>query len=71
MKIISVKKRNWLARLFSVKHWKVVVEDRNGKQIAVHAWAGVHEPRADNLLHYVKRAFEDGEDMEDIVGREF
>lgn len=58
VKILDVRKINWLKRLFTVKHWDV--EFSVGRKIyRKRLWAGAYEPSASSLLSSVRWALED------------
>ena len=55
--IVDVRRRNLLARIFSIKEWQVIVQDEEGYLYRVNAWAGVYTskgPSWDNLLWSVE-----------------
>lgn len=50
MKILSIKKRNPVVTAFTIEHYKVVVEDDDGKVHKLNCWAGRNNPEAENIL---------------------
>ena len=53
IKILSIKKRNWLARSLYVKHWTVAFE-YDGKTYKDHFWAGVDNPDVRYLTNDIR-----------------
>jgi len=72
VKILEVKRRNWLARLLSVRHWKVKVEI-GGKVYSYNCWAGTNETSTVSLLfdleQKIKKDFSIGEDLSKLKGK--
>ena len=53
IKIISMKRRSWLARWWSIDHYSVVVH-HDDHQRKFNAWASVDRPNLENLSYDVK-----------------
>ena len=53
--ILSVKKRNILARLFSSDTWQIRVRLENGQEMTLNCWAGLGKPRESWLIDDLKK----------------
>ncbi len=74
IKILSIKKRNILARWFSINHWRVEVlyKDKNYK---FNVYAGTDNPSAFSLCRSIVGYFESKEksgekDIYKLIGKE-
>ena len=56
--IIDVKRRNILARIVSISHYKVTVKLGTGKILKLNGWAGVFSNTPDNLIGDIEQSLE-------------
>ena len=51
--VVSVGRRNWLARFFSIYHWTIIVKDEGGNHYELKVWDG--DRKGDEMVEYLKR----------------
>lgn len=52
--IISIKRRNWFQRMWSISHWNVKVRYM-GNIYYLTCWGGVEKPNPESLLFDIQR----------------
>lgn len=71
-RIIGIKRRNRIARFFSIAQWLVTVQLDNGAIHTVTAWAGLNKPRLDYLVDSVQAKVRKLQTpMQSLVGQVF
>lgn len=53
MKILDIKKRNWIVRIFTINYWRVTIEMENGHIKHFNCWADTNSPNIDSLLWHL------------------
>lgn len=48
IKVLRIKKRNWLVRMFSINYYRVKFEFK-GSTIEINAWANIHNEDKDKI----------------------
>lgn len=73
MKIIKIKRRHPLIRMFTINHWEVTVE-YEGEVKKYNVWANTGMPKADSLLWDLASKIKESDDMpqdfQDLIGKE-
>lgn len=53
--ILSIKRRNILARSVSIDHWQVKVRLDSGEEMTLNCWAGTRTPKESWLIDDLKK----------------
>ena len=69
MKIVSIKKRNWFARIFTINEWKVGVEV-NGRIKYFNCWGGLDYPSMDNILWDLGRKLRFEKEIKEVINKD-
>lgn len=67
IKIISIAKRSWWQRIFTINHWRVTIENEAGERTTINAWAGTRHPDISYLKNSIKNSLINRE--ADFIGR--
>ena len=77
MRIIAIKKRNFLERLFTINHWKVTAEDAEGNIKTYNCWGNTDSFEVNSILYDLRGKIETEQkrkqfekDLKDLVGKD-